>query len=60
MNQHNKANEQILKDKLKPFTEKIRNVQQRVDEAKNMMNAEITKSQDEQRKIMEEMNLMEH
>ena len=55
---HNKANEQILKDKLINFTEKIKKLEKKVQETTLMMNSEINKSNQEQRKIIEEMNLL--
>ena len=55
---HNKANEQILKDKLINFSEKIKKLEKKVQETTSMMNSEINKSNQEQRKIIEEMNLL--
>ncbi len=57
---HNKANEEILKEKLSNFTEKIRKLEKKVEETTWMMNSEISKSNQEQRKIIEEMNLLEN
>ena len=53
MAHHSKANEDILKERLRSFTDKIRRIEKRVDEAKNLMSQEISKSQEEQRKIAE-------
>ena len=49
---HNKANEEILKEKLSNFTDKIRKLEKKVEETTWMMNSEISKSNQEQRKII--------
>lgn len=56
---HNKNNEDILKIKLREFMEKLKRVEKRISETTQSMGGEFGKSETEQRKIIEEMNLME-
>lgn len=56
---HNKNNEEVLRARLRDFTDKLRKIEKKVEETTWAMNSEFTKSNQEQKRIVEEMNLME-
>ncbi len=56
---HNKNNEEILRGKLREFTDKLKRVEKRIEETTFNMNSEFAKSTQEQKRIIEEMNVIE-
>jgi hypothetical protein len=50
---HNKNNEEVLRAKLKEFTEKLRKIEKKVEETTSSMNSEFSKSFQEQKRIVE-------
>lgn len=56
---HNRNNEQILKEKLRGFSEKLKKVEKKIDEAAWTMSNETSKAKIEQKRVIEEMGNVE-
>ena len=50
---HNRNNEDILKDKLRNFTDKLKRLEKKIDEAGWNMNNEASKAKQEHKKMIE-------
>ena len=56
---HNKNNEEVLRTKLRDFSEKLRRIEKKVEETSSSMNTQCGKATQDQKRIIEEMNIME-
>jgi hypothetical protein len=56
---HNRNNEEILRGRLREFTEKLKRLEGRIEETTKNMNGEFSRSTHEQKRVIEEMNVIE-
>lgn len=56
---HNRNNEEILRGRLREFTQRLKKLEGRIEDTTKAMNGEFSRSTQEQKRVIEEMNLIE-